>query len=71
MVYKWAKEKLDDFIRDDFPSFWQDSLMQFLDGIPLKISVLNNTSEIWKKAAGQFAQKPPTSDSQILKVSIV
>jgi len=51
MVYKWAKEKLDDFIRDDFPSFWQDSLMQFLDGIPLKTSVLDNTSEIWKTVA--------------------
>ena len=26
MVYNWAKEKLDDYIRDDFPMYWQDSL---------------------------------------------
>ena len=51
MVYKWAKENLDDYIKDDFPRFWQDSLTQFLDGIPLKISVVDNTSEIWKKVA--------------------
>jgi hypothetical protein len=51
MVYKWAKENLDDYIKDDFPSFWQDSLTQILDGIPLKISVVDNTSEIWKKVA--------------------
>jgi hypothetical protein len=25
-VYNWAKEKLDDYIRDDFPMYWQDSL---------------------------------------------
>ena len=46
-VKKWVKEKLEGYLRDDFPDFWKDSLQMFMDNVQCKVYELDQYSKIW------------------------
>lgn len=43
-VYQWAKDKLENYLRDDFPEFWEDSLKQFMDDVDFKLTEVSRTN---------------------------
>ncbi len=66
-IRKWVKNELDEFLMMDYPDEWEDSLAQHCKKLNLKVSQINQGSQLWQDVTTKFNQKKP-NNGQIIQI---